>query len=173
MLDQRMSFDEEQLDRIEACLDKLLAKSNAVAVLFANEEGQPVGQVGGLADKDRMALSTLAAGSFAATVAMAKLLGQAGRFEHLFFEGEDHGVYSSSVGEGFLLTIAFDNRAKPGLVRLQSQEAAKELLAVLDQAREQTIQQPLEDLLDGEFGESLADELDALFSGEGNGLVDL
>jgi predicted regulator of Ras-like GTPase activity (Roadblock/LC7/MglB family) len=172
MVDQGLVFSDEQLASIEECLGELLGKSKALAVLFASEEGQPVGQLGRLTDKDKMALSTLAAGSFAATVAMARLLGQKGRFEHLFFEGEDQGVYSSAVGEGFLLTIAFDGKAKPGLVRLLSQEAAKKLLDILREARVQQLQQPVEDLLDAEFGESLADQLDALFSEEGNGVAE-
>lgn len=171
MLEQRVSFDDEQMARVDACLEDLLAKSSAVAVLFASEEGQPVGQAGRLGDKDRMALSTLAAGSFAATVAMAKLLGQAGRFQHLFFEGEGHSVYSSAVGRGFLLTIAFDRTAKPGLVRLLTQEAAKELLDILGETQGDAIRQPIEDLLGAEFGETLADELDALFSEGGNDLA--
>jgi predicted regulator of Ras-like GTPase activity (Roadblock/LC7/MglB family) len=164
MPSQRTTFDEQQLERIEACLQKLLTKSKAVAVLFADVEGQPIGQVGRLSDKNRMALSTLAAGSFAATVAMAKLLEQPGRFEQLIFEGQESSVYSSAVGDEFLLTIAFGSSAKPGLVRLLAQEATKELLDVLDEAREQAVEQSLEDLIDAEFGESLADELDALLS---------
>jgi predicted regulator of Ras-like GTPase activity (Roadblock/LC7/MglB family) len=161
---QKTTFDEEQLERIEACLQKLLTKSRGVAVLFADVEGQPIGQVGRLSDKDRMALSTLAAGSFAATVAMAKLLEQPGTFEQLIFEGQESSVYSSAVGDEFLLTIAFGSNAKPGLVRLLAQDATKELEDVIQEAREHTAEQSVEDLMDAEFGESLADELDALLS---------
>lgn len=166
MTEGRVTFGEEHLTRIEGCLGNLLSKSKGVAVLFANAEGQPFGQVGRLTDKDRMALSTLAAGSFAATVAMAKLLGQAGAFEQLFFEGREHSVYTSAVGEGFLLTIAFGSSAKPGLVRLLAQEATKELLDIVHEARDRAMERSVEDLIDAEFGESLAGELDALFPGE-------
>ncbi|TKJ31297.1 MAG: hypothetical protein CEE40_01965 [Chloroflexi bacterium B3_Chlor] len=170
MPEQRVSFNEEQLERMEACLENLLTKSKGVAVLFASAEGQPFGQVGSLSDKDRMALSTLAAGSFAATVAMAKLLGQAGAFQQLFFEGQEHSVYSSAVGEGSLLTIAFGSSAKPGLVRLLAREATNELLEIVREAREQGMEQSVEDLIHAEFGESLADELDALFPEGGEGI---
>jgi predicted regulator of Ras-like GTPase activity (Roadblock/LC7/MglB family) len=166
MAERGVSFDEEQLTRIEECLGNLLGKSKGVAVLFANAEGQPFGQAGGLGEKDRMALSALAAGSFAATVAMAKLLGQAGAFEQLFFEGREHSVYTSAVGDQFLLTIAFGTGARPGLVRLLAQEAIKELLEIVDEAKEQAMEQSVGDLIDAEFGESLAGELDALFPGE-------
>lgn len=167
MAERRVSFDEEHLTRIEECLGNLLSKSKGVAVLFANAEGQPFGQVGGLGDKDRMALSALAAGSFAATVAMAKLLGQAGAFEQLFFEGREQSVYTSALGDQFLLTIAFGSSARPGLVRLLAQEATKELLEIVREAEEQALEQSVGDLIDAEFGESLAGELDALFPGEG------
>lgn len=157
-------FAEEHLTRIDACLEGLLIKSKGIAALFANDEGQPFGQVGSLSDKDKIALSTLAAGSFAATVAMAKLFGRVGAFDQLFFEGQEYSVYSSAVGDGFLLTIAFDSAAKPGLVRLLAQEVANELLGIVREAREQAMEQSVEELLDVEFGDSLADQLDSLFS---------
>jgi hypothetical protein len=113
-----------------------------------------------------LGIYSLAAGSFAATVAMAKLLGQAGAFEQLFFEGREHSVYTSAVGDGFLLTIAFGSSAKPGLVRLLAQEATKELLDIVHEARDRAMERSVEDLIDAEFGESLAGELDALFPGE-------
>jgi len=166
MPEQRATSNGEQLSRLEVRLEELLTKAKAVAVLLADDEGQPLGQVGAMSDKDRMALSTLAAGSFAATVAMAKLLGQEGRFEQLFFEGEEHGVYSLAVGEGLLLTIVFDSNAKPGLVRLLAQEAAKELVEMAQEGGEEGMGGSIEELIDGEFGESLADELDSLLSGE-------
>jgi predicted regulator of Ras-like GTPase activity (Roadblock/LC7/MglB family) len=161
---QTMAFDEDQLTRIEACLEELLSKTKGAAVLLADCTGQPVGSVGTLSDKDRVALATLAAGSFAATVAMAKLLGQAGSFEQVFFEGEGQSVHSSTVSEDYLLTIAFDSRAKPGLVRLMAVEAVKELRDILSEAQERTIDESVRDLIDGEFGDSLADELDTLLS---------
>lgn len=157
---------EEQLTRADGCLQNLLTKTKAVAVIFADARGQPYGQAGRLSDKDRMAISTLAAGSFAATVAMAKLLGQSGAFEQLFFEGKDNSVYSSTVGEGFLLTIIFNTSAKPGLVRLLAQEAAKELQDILREAQEQAVDRSVRDLIDAEFGNSLAGELDAFFPGQ-------
>jgi predicted regulator of Ras-like GTPase activity (Roadblock/LC7/MglB family) len=118
--------------------------------------------VGSLNDKDQMALSTLAAGSFAATVAMAKLLGQEGAFEQVFFEGEAHNVHSCAVADDYLLTTAFDSRAKAGLVRLLAQEAVQELRDILTEARDHALDESVRDLIDGEFGDSLADQLDEL-----------
>jgi predicted regulator of Ras-like GTPase activity (Roadblock/LC7/MglB family) len=172
MPEQRVTFNEEQLTRVEACLQKLLTKGKGIAVLFADDQGQPLGQVGKLDGIDGVALSTLTAGSFAATVAMAKLIGRGGAFEQLFFEGEHQGVYSLVVGEGFLLTVAFDSNAKPGLVRLLAKEVAWELLTIVGQAQKQAMEGPVEDLIDAEFGNSLADELDSLFPSDGSEPID-
>jgi hypothetical protein len=94
---------------------------------------------------------------------MAKLLGQAGAFEQVFFEGKKNSVHSSTVGDDFLLVVAFDNRTKPGLVRIMAQETAQELLAIIDEAGENALDDSVRDLIDREFGGSLADELDAMF----------
>lgn len=162
MCPQAVSFGEEQQTSIEVCLQELLSKTKGIAVLLADATGQPIGSAGILGEKDRIALSTLAAGSFAATAAMARLLGQGGAFEQVFFEGEKQSVHSSTVSDDFLLTIAFDSRAKPGLVRLMAQEAVQELGDILSEARERAMDESVRDLIDGEFGDSLADELDAL-----------
>lgn len=159
-----MAFDEDQLTRLQLSLEELLTKTKGVAVLLADATGQPVAHVGGLKEKDRMALSTLAAGSFAATVAMARLLGQDGAFEQGFFEGDRHSVHSSAVADDYLLTIAFDSRARAGLVRLLAQKAVKELRDILNEAREHTLEESVRDLIDGEFGDSLAGRLDELLS---------
>jgi predicted regulator of Ras-like GTPase activity (Roadblock/LC7/MglB family) len=159
--ERTVSFDSDQIARIDACLEKLLANCKGVAVLFADSSGQPIEHMGTLSGKDRIALSTLAAGSFAATVAMAKLLGQAGVFEQVFFEGREQSVHSSAVGSGFLLVVAFDNRAKPGLVRIIAGHAAQELEAIVDEAAATALDESVRDLIDREFGRSLGDELDA------------
>lgn len=163
MSEWKLNFDEEQIGRIDDRLENLLANTKAVAVLFASSAGQPVGHVGTLSDQDRIALATLSAGSLAATVAIAKLLGQAGAFEQVLFEGKKHSVHSSTVGEDFLLVIAFDSRTKLGLVRLMAQEAAKDLLEIVRDARESAVDHSVRDLIDREFGDSLADELDTMF----------
>ena len=170
MPEEWLIFDEAQQAEIEACAEELLAKAKGVAVLFANTAGQPVGHAGRLSDKDKTALATLSAGSFAATVAMAKLLGQVGAFERVFFEGREYSVHSSTVGEEFLLTVVFDSQAKAGLVRLLAQEVAKRLLSIVSEAQEQAADRSLHDLMDAEFGDSLADELDALLPGDGQGV---
>jgi len=169
MIGRTVNFDGDQAERIEACLEKLLASTKGVAALFADSSGQPIGQTGTLADKDKVALATLAAGSLAATVAMAKLLGQEGAFEQVFYEGSKQSVHSSAVGDGFLLALAFDSRAKPGLVRIMAQQAAQELQAIVHEAAENALDESVRDLIDREFGDSLADELDATFPEGGSG----
>ena len=79
-------------------------------------------------------------------------------------------MHSSTVGEEFLLTVVFDSQAKAGLVRLLAQEVAKRLLSIVSEAQEQAADRSLHDLMDAEFGDSLADELDALLPGDGQGV---
>jgi predicted regulator of Ras-like GTPase activity (Roadblock/LC7/MglB family) len=163
VLERTESFDSDQIARIDACLEKLLVNCKGVAALFADSAGQPFGHTGTLTEDDEIALATLAAGSLAATVAMARLLGHSGAFDQVFYEGRKHSVHSSAVGDGFLLVVAFDNRAKPGLVRIMAREAAKELLAVVEEAAENLMGESVRDLIDRQFGDALTGELDAIF----------
>jgi predicted regulator of Ras-like GTPase activity (Roadblock/LC7/MglB family) len=156
-----VSLESDQIARVDACLEKLLVNSQVAAVLFADSSGQPIEHMGALSGQDRIALSALAAGCLAATGAMAKLLGQAGVFERAFFEGREHSIHMSTVGSGFLLVVAFDNRVKPGLVRIIAGQAAKELEAILEEAAGRPLHESVGDLIDKEFGHSLGDELEA------------
>jgi hypothetical protein len=47
-------------------------------------------------------------------------------------------------------------------VRLLTQEAVKELRGILREAQEHALDESVRDLIDGEFGDSLADQLDKL-----------
>jgi len=167
MIGRTVSFGTDQLARMESRLGKLLINSGVAAVLFADSAGQPIAHLGTLSDNDRVALGTLAAGSLAATVAMARLLGQSGAFQQVFFEGRENSVHSSLVGDGYLLVVAFDNRTKPGLVRIIAGEVAKELQGIVDEATTNAVDESVRDLIDSEFGHSLADELDSRLPKDG------
>jgi predicted regulator of Ras-like GTPase activity (Roadblock/LC7/MglB family) len=162
MCARSVALSDDQLATIQFFIQELLDKSKGVAVLLADATGQPIAHAGDLDEGDRLALATLAAGSFAATVAMARLLGQEGAFEQVLFEGDRHSVQSSVVVDGYLLTIAYDSRARAGLVRLLTQKAVKKLRDVLSEARDDTVDASARDVIDDGFGDSLAEQLDEL-----------
>lgn len=155
---------EERWHEIQICLRNLLTKAGGHGVLLADTTGQLLGMAGISNERDATALSTLAAGSFAATSEMAKFLGRNTRFEQGLYESKEYSIYSVTVGDELLLTITFDASAKLGLVRIFTEQAVKRLTEIASQIKAAAHQEDINDLIDAEFGQLIADELDNLFT---------
>ena len=151
-------------EEIQTCLQDLLKKAGGHSVLLADATGQLVGMAGISNERDATALSTLAAGSFAATSEMAKFLGRNTQFEQSLYESKEYSIYSVTVGDEFLLTITFDASAKLGLIRIFTEQAVKRLIEIMNQIELASRQEDINDLIDAEFGRLIADELDNLFT---------
>lgn len=150
-------------EEIQTCLQDLLKKAGGHSVLLADATGQLVGMAGISNERDATALSTLAAGSFAATSEMAKFLGRNAQFEQSLYESKEYSIYSVSVGDKFLLTITFEASAKLGLIRIFTDQVVKRLTEIVSQIELASHHEDINDLIDAEFGQLIADELDNLF----------
>ncbi|HID62298.1 MAG TPA: hypothetical protein EYP49_06105 [Anaerolineae bacterium] len=164
-MDERLNFTAAQQQRIDDCLHALLSRIRAHSVLLADTTGQLIGKAGITNDRKATALSTLSAGSFAATSEMAKFLERTPRFSQSFHEGEDYGIYSATVNPSLLLTVAFDAETKLGLVRIFTKRAVEELERITAEAQANQDQgEGIDEMMDSEFGQLLADELNSLFA---------
>lgn len=164
-MDERLNFTEAQQQRIDNCLNTLLGKTKAHSVLLADITGQLVGRAGITNGRKATALSTLSAGSFAATSEMARFLERSARFSQSFYEGEDCSIYSATVNPSLVLTVTFDAKTKLGLVRIFTKWAVAELEKITAEAQENQNQgERADEVIDSEFGQLLADELDSLFT---------
>lgn len=125
----RLVFYREDVDSINAILDAFLKQSAAKCALLIDKDGHMVTGRGATKQIDVDTISALVAGSFAATRAMAKLLGEE-EFSALFHQGKRDNIQLSLVGDRALLTAIFDEQTTVGMVRLYANEAAKRLAAV-------------------------------------------
>lgn len=153
---ERLAYYEQDLERIERCLEEFLKLSNARCAVLVDRDGHEVGKRGEI---DGFALDTiaaLAAGSFAATRQMAKLIGE-GEFTSLYHQGARDHLLIQLVGDRSLLTIVFNEKTTLGMVRLYATEAAKHLEAIYSEVARRPeldeVQAPL-----GEGFESSASE---------------
>jgi predicted regulator of Ras-like GTPase activity (Roadblock/LC7/MglB family) len=109
---------------------------------------------------DTDTISALAAGSFAATREMAKLLGEE-EFSVLFHQGRRDSIQLALVGERMLLAIVFDDHTTIGMVRLYGREAAEQLTRIVTEAAKRKPQAG-GDVAEG-YGESAKKKLDEFF----------
>lgn len=147
--------------RIDDCLERLLDRSRAVCVLLADTSGQLIGETGKGAELDTPALAAVTAGNMAATAEVARQMGEVAPFSYLFHEGQKRSIYISAVGETLLLVIIFDELSQVGLVRIFARLAVNELLDVA--AELEPWFEQASSVVDREFGEAVAEELDEAF----------
>jgi predicted regulator of Ras-like GTPase activity (Roadblock/LC7/MglB family) len=120
---------QEDLERIQDCLQRVLEKSGAHTILLIDRSGQLISSSGNQAPEDSVALAALVAANFGATAAIAKMLGERD-FSLLFHKGKDENIHFASMGEDLLLVTVFDNQVSLGLVRLHSEQAIDELAKI-------------------------------------------
>jgi len=150
----------EQFEGIKKCLAELYAKTKATAVLFADLAGQLIGERGDTSKINTTVLAALAAADFSATAEMAKLVGEEARFKLLFHEGEKNNVYLTNVGEQYFLIIIFDSNVALGMVRVYTKKAVEALTKLISEGGSG---KSIGDMIDDDFGDLLANELDSSF----------
>jgi predicted regulator of Ras-like GTPase activity (Roadblock/LC7/MglB family) len=157
-----ISFDANHYEGIKKYLGELYSKTRAKVVLFADMAGQIIGERGDTAEMNTTVLAALAAGDFAATAEIAKLVGEGDRFKLHFHEGETKNVYLTNVGNQFFLIIIFDATVALGMVRVYTKKAVESLLGLVAEAAESDHASE-KDIIDEDFGALLAQELDGAF----------
>lgn len=152
----------EQYEKITVCLSSLAKKLGVNAILLVNSAGQIVTQrISKAWQGDSSLLSTLTANSYAASKEMARLLGEVSNFQTVLHEGHHQNVMVSKVNADFFLVIIFHTGAAIGMVRLFTKKTIEQLLPILPQQKEGSIQ--IRQIFDDKFQSLLGDELDRSF----------
>ncbi len=119
-------LSDQDLVKIERCLDKMLSSSGAHCALLIDRSGQLIASSGDPSTLDVIALSALTAANFGATSEIARLLGE-DEFALLFHKGKNENVHFSKIGTEFIMVTLFDDRTTLGLVRLRTEKVIHEL----------------------------------------------
>lgn len=156
---------EEQIEKIEKALSRLIKDAQAKCVLLVDKDGHLITRQGFTQSLDTTALAALLAGSFASTQEIARLVGEP-EFSVLFHQGKKDHIHITLVGERTILAVIFDDRTTIGMVRLYAKESSGNLERIFSSANRQDRQTEGEKKtdLDSEFSTSLESRLDDIFS---------
>jgi predicted regulator of Ras-like GTPase activity (Roadblock/LC7/MglB family) len=160
MSDDTMIIYEEEINTIDALLNKLLKGAEAKCALLVDKDGHLITRQGFTHSLDTTALAALLAGSFASTKEIARLVGEP-EFSVLFHQGKKDHIHMSIVGERSILVVIFDDRTTIGMVRLYAKETALELAKVFEQILNKRGSKPND--ISNEFAEAAQDRLDDIF----------
>ncbi|MBL8765999.1 MAG: roadblock/LC7 domain-containing protein [Planctomycetes bacterium] len=124
--ESRLVFYSDNMEQIDRVLGEFLRRAGARSAYLIDRDGHLITHVGEAGNVDPDTISALVAGSFAATKAMAKLLGEQ-EFSALFHQGERDNIQLSLVGGRAILTVLFDDSTTLGMVRLYTSDAVRKL----------------------------------------------
>lgn len=160
----RLIFYEDDVEKIDACLDDFLEQSKANCVLLIDVEGHLVTKKGYTQSLDTTSIAALVAGSFASTRALAQNLGEK-EFSVIFHQGDNENIHISLVADRCLIVIIFDDRTTIGMVRLYAKEVTSSLNEVLNAIRAESKDRP-NPVEETQFRQEAEAKLDEFFSDE-------
>ncbi len=152
---------EDKRATVDAVLDRLVAKTEAITALVISRQGICLGQAGTAASLNSTALAALVAGMFSATKEVANIVGE-DQFSILLQQGEKRHIHISLIGAKSMMVIVFEDYSRIGKVRYAARSASGDLIKAL-QAADIKRDKVVENLSVPDFKEYAMNLIDRIF----------
>ena len=152
---------ESEQGNITRVLGRLAIDTGASHVLLLDKSGQLISAQGQSDQRDVIALGALLAGAFASSRQVAEILGERD-FRTILQQGVHESLYTSLVGDQWLLVVVFDRQTHVGLVKVLARKGVTELERALERVRAGGAQ-AREQVVDVQFRNAVGSTIDTLF----------
>lgn len=152
---------EGELSNITRVLGRLAIDTAASHTLTLDKSGQVLAAQGQTGQRDLIALGALLAGTFSSSRQVAEILGEQD-FRTILQQGVYENIYTTLIGDSWLLVVVFDRQTHVGLVKVLARKAAEELERVLERVRSGDAQ-AREQVVNVQFRASVENTIDYLF----------
>lgn len=152
---------ESDLSNIARVLGRLTLDTSSSHVLLLDKSGQLIAAQGQVGQRDIIALGALLAGAFSSSRQVAEILGEKD-FRNILQQGVYESIYTSLIGEQWLLVVVFDKQTHVGLVKVLARKACDELERVLERVRAGG-KQAKDQVVNVQFRNSVENTIDYLF----------
>jgi predicted regulator of Ras-like GTPase activity (Roadblock/LC7/MglB family) len=125
---------QEDMDRMEAALDELIARSEASNAAILDKGGFIVASRGALESYDLTTLAALAAASFTANQAIANLIHET-NFSSVYQQGDSFSMLVNNVDEQCLLVVIFKAQLSVGAVKYYARDTILRVIDQMEKAR--------------------------------------
>lgn len=126
----------EDVASIDAVLQDYLQKSESDLAVIIDKGGNVISQSGDHEAMDVTIIAALAAGSFAATQALARRIGEV-EFNALYHQGNGSHIFMNSVDDDTIMITVFGGKETTvGLVRFYATTACQSLATILQALRD-------------------------------------
>ncbi len=120
------SLTQEASQQLDDILSSLLVQVEAEAVFLCDRGGNIIASKATSSYSHEDNIAALAAGSFFATLEIARLIGEA-EFKNVLHQGDHRSIFMESTSKDMLLLVVFSRESNPGLVKLHARMACQQL----------------------------------------------
>ena len=120
---------ENDFRAIDAVLNELLDRTNALSVHLVDRSGHLILSAGRAGDFDATAFASLVAADFTANAELSRLLGEEG-LAAVVSEGRERSIHSCLLAGRVIMCVVYDRRSTLGLVRFRANRAAQALTGI-------------------------------------------
>ena len=128
-----MFLTKNEMGRLERIVEEELLAAGVAHVLIVDMSGNLLLERGSLQMEDTLSLAVLSAANFAATVEIARLIGEED-FTLLFHKGDKRNIHFSRLGKEYIIITLFNEGVSLGLIRLKLNKAIERMMSVFDVA---------------------------------------
>ncbi len=123
-------FTIEDVAALDAILSEFIQKAEAELTVVIDRGGNVISQYGDVTVTDVTIIAALAAGSFAATMELARRIGEI-EFNALYHQGNGNHIFMNSIDDDTIMITVFNQRTTVGLVRFYSSTASQAVAELL------------------------------------------
>lgn len=123
-------FTIEDVAALDTILAEFLDKAEAELAVIIDRGGNVISQYGDISATDVTIIAALAAGSFAATMELARRIGEV-EFNALYHQGNGSHIFMNSIDDDTIMITVFGQRTTVGLVRFYSANTAQAVADLL------------------------------------------
>ena len=127
----QLSLSEAQFREVDDLLNGIYRKVRCTGIGLAHSSGLLINSYGTIEPSRLSLLSTLAAGAYAATAEMAKLINESSGFNVHLHEGQNESLYLTGVNDQFYLFLIFGRNTTFGMVRVMASKILERLSEIL------------------------------------------
>jgi predicted regulator of Ras-like GTPase activity (Roadblock/LC7/MglB family) len=120
----------EDIERLNAVLAPLVAKSKLLLAVLINRDGRVLTHQGNLEQVDIVSLAALVAGNTASTLAIANLVGET-EFSTMYHQGKDKNIYIDAIDDNTFLSVVFDDQTNIDRVKVFVRQFERQLKEAL------------------------------------------
>lgn len=125
---------EEDIQLLDSALGDLITKSESTAALIIDKGGPLIIQKGEAEQFDTTTMAALAAGSYAATQAIAGLVGESD-FSSIYQQGQNFSILVNNIDDQLLLIVIFRANISVGAIKYYANATITQVADQIARAR--------------------------------------